>query len=152
MHIFRNTIIIIILSASVLTSCAGPRAVSTNTVSGINNSPSNVVTGFLEATMNNDFGKAYSYIYFPGTDKEGYISRMQDLVAKSKNKIKSYRLISTRIIGDKSYVIYELELMLGQDGGSEQNLRYTRNQFELSVVDNKWKIVKDYGCIENCIN
>ena len=134
-----------------LISCAGTGNSNPNMAAHAKDSPSNVVLEFLDATMNNNFSKAYNYIYFPGTDKEGYISRMQDLVKNSNNKIKSYKLISTRIIGERSYVLYELGLQIGNEEGKEQNLRYTKNQFELNIINNHWKIVKDFGCIENCI-
>lgn len=142
----------IITLSVLLLSCAGTGTSNSNLTATAKDSPSNVVIEFIDATMKNDFSRAYNYIYFPGTDKEGYVSRMQDLVETSQNKIKSYKLISTRIIGDKSYVVYELELLLGGKGASNQNLRYTRNQLELTIINNHWKIIKDYGCIENCVN
>jgi len=150
MNLLKINLYVITLSILII-SCAGSGPANTNMAAHAKDSPSNVVTAFIDATMKNDFSKAYNYIYFPGTDKEGYISRMQDLVAKSHNKIVSYKLISTRIIGDMSYVIYELELSIGSETGTEQNLRYTRNQIELSLIEYHWKITKDY-CIENCIN
>jgi hypothetical protein len=140
-----------IILMAMLISCAGSGPSNTTLTRNAKDSPSNVVIAFLEATINKNFSKAYSYIYFPGTDKQGYISGMENWVEKSNNKINNYKLISTRIIGDKSYAIYELELLLGAEGSSEQNLRYTRNQIEMALIGNHWKIVKDY-CIENCIN
>ena len=141
------TIILLLL----LISCVSSNPTHTSMAAKAKDSPSEVVLSFLGASMKNNFAKAYNYIYFPGTDKAGYVSQMENLVNKSHNKIKSYKLIGTRIIGDQSFVIYELELIIGDDNGKEQNLRYTRNQFELALIDSHWKIVKDFGCIENCV-
>lgn len=146
----REILSIIIVLAFV--SCASTLSSNTNNAGSSKNSPSNIVINFLEATKTNNFGRAYDYIYFPSTDKVGYVASMNDIVQKSQNKIKSYRLISTRIIGNKAYVVYELELLLNDINSSEQNLRYTLNQIELSLINQRWKIVQDYGCIENCIN
>lgn len=140
-----------IILSGLLISCVSSNPKHTSLLANVKDSPSDVALSFLDASMKNDFEKAYNYIYFPGTDKEGYISQMENLVKQSHNRIKSYKLIGTRIIGDQAYVIYELELIIGDEKDKEQNLRYTKNQFELTIVDNHWKIVKDFGCIENCV-
>ncbi|NIP54836.1 MAG: DUF4878 domain-containing protein [Phycisphaerae bacterium] len=140
-------ILLIVLTAS----CAGtsPRNTSTQTTAGTKNTPSYVVIKFLDAFVKTDFGTAYKYIHSNATDKQGYVSRMETLVEKSKNKITNYKLIGTRIIGDIAYAVVELEIEEHLGGGST-NIRYTKNQYELSKIEGKWKIVKDHGCVENC--
>jgi len=134
-----------------LASCAATSGPSGHSPTTGKNSPSNVVISFLNSIIANDFGPAFKYIHTPITDKQGYISRMENLVKDSNNRIINYNLLGTRIIGDIAYVVVELELELNTEG-SDKNLLYPKNQYELSLIDGKWKIVKDHGCIENCIN
>jgi hypothetical protein len=137
---------IILLASCAATSQPGGSTATT----GYKNSPSNVVIKFLDSIKTNDFGSAFKYIHSPQTDKQGYVSRMKNLVEKSNNRIIDYNLIGTRIIGETSYIIVELELELNTQS-SEKSLRYTKNQYELTLINGKWKIVKDQ-CIENCTN
>ncbi|NIT13886.1 MAG: DUF4878 domain-containing protein [Candidatus Dadabacteria bacterium] len=142
-----------VLLIILITSCAGssPYSTSTQSAADSKNTPSYVVSKFLDAFIANDFGTAFNYIHSTATDKQGYASRMKDLVAKSKNKITNYNLIGTRIIGEIAYTVAELELEL-DSGSAHRNLRYTKNQYELSKINGKWKIVKDHGCVENCMD
>lgn len=145
---FQSSAILILLLMA--TACAGTSQTGTTShATGTKNTPSYIVTAFLDAFMAGDFGKAYNYIHSNATDKQGYVSRMENLMENSKNKITNYNLIGTRIIGDIAYVVVELELEIS-GSGADKNLRYTKNQYELSNIDGKWKIVKDHGCVENC--
>jgi len=138
-------LIIIFLASCAATS--GPSGHSSTT--GDKNSPSNIVIKFVNSIIANDFGSAFKYIHAPITDKQGYISRMENLVKDSNNRIINYNLLGTRIIGETAYVVVELELELNT-GSSEKSLRYTKNQYVLNLINSKWKIVSDQ-CIENCI-
>lgn len=136
----------------VLASCATTNQPGGSTAAvGEKHSPSNVVINFLDAIRTNDYGSAYKYIHSPMTDKQGYVSRMKDMVEKSKNRINDIKLIGTRIVGEIAYVVVELELELDINS-TDKNLWYTKNQYELNLIEGKWKIVKDHGCIENCTN
>ncbi len=132
-----------------LASCAATSGPSGHSPTTGKNSPSNIVIKFVNSIIANDFGSAFKYIHTPTTDKQGYISRMENLVKDSNNRIINYNLMGTRIIGDTAYVVVELELELNT-GSSEKSLRYTKNQYVLNLIDSKWKIVSDM-CIENCI-
>lgn len=134
-----------------MTACAGtsPQSTTSTQSSSGKNSPSYVVTKFLDAFVKNDFGSAFKYIHSNATDRQGYESRMKDLVETSNNNITNYNLIGTRIIGEIAYTVVELEIE-EKTGGGNTNIRYTKNQYELSFIDGKWKIVKDHGCVENC--
>ncbi|NIP39720.1 MAG: hypothetical protein GWO07_15810 [Candidatus Dadabacteria bacterium] len=134
-----------------MTACAGtsPHNTTQTQSSGGKNTPSYVVTKFLDAFVKNDFGTAFKYIHSNATDRQGYVSRMKNLVEQSNNRITNFNLMGTRIIGDIAYAIVELEIQETLSGGNT-NIRYTKNQYELTTFDGKWKIVKDHGCVENC--
>lgn len=138
-------LIIIFLASCAATS--GPSGRSPTI--GDKNSPSNIVIKFVNSIIANDFESAFKYIHAPITDKQGYVARMENLVKDSNNRIINYNLLATRIIGDVTYVVVELELELNT-GSSEKSLRFTKNQYVLNLIDSKWKIVSDQ-CIENCI-
>ena len=143
MHRIIPLLIIIFLA-----SCATTSKPKSNTApTGEKDSPSSVVINFIDSIKAKDFGSAYKYIHSPSTDKEGFIAVWKYYIENSDNKINNYKLIGTRIVGDTSYIIIEIELSTDT---AEQNLRYTKNQYVLKLIKNKWKIVSD-ECIANCI-
>jgi hypothetical protein len=113
-------------------------------------SPTRVVEGFLEALKKDDFEQAYGFVFTPFSDREGYILRMKNLVENYRSSIVGYRILATQILGDSAIVVAELQVKLKPMGSNGEIHKTTRNQYDLSVVENKWRITSD-KCIFNCI-
>ncbi len=112
-------------------------------------SPTEVVTGFLEALKEDDFGKAYEFVYVPFSDKDGYILRMKSLVKDYNASILDYRILGSQILGDTAIVVVELETKIKPQNSSAEIRKKGRNQYNLSIMEGKWKIVSEQ-CIVNC--
>ena len=110
-------------------------------------SATDVVKTFLESLKTDNFGKAYDQIYILSSDKEGYISRMQLLLEEEKVKLVNYNILATQLFRNTAIVVAELETQHTLENGIEK--RFTRNKYDLKLLDDKWKITKD-TCIENC--
>ena len=110
-------------------------------------SATEVVNIFLEALKNKDFGTAYDQIYAFSSDREGYISRMNEISQELGLKLLSYKILGTQLFKDTAIIVAELQTERNIDGGIEKKV--TRNKYDLKVFENEWKITKD-SCIENC--
>lgn len=112
-------------------------------------SPTKVVSGFLEALKDNDFGKAYEFVYVPFSDKDGYILQMKTLVKDHDISILDYRILASRILGDTAIIVAELEVELKPRNSNTEIHEKRRNQYDLSIMEEKWRITSD-KCILNC--
>ncbi len=110
-------------------------------------SATDVVKTFLESLKTDNFGKAYDQIYILSSDKEGYISRMQLLLEEEKVKLVNYNILATQLFRNTAIVVAELETQHTLENGIEK--KFTRNKYDLRLVEDKWLITKD-TCIENC--
>lgn len=110
-----------------------------------------VVTNFLEAIKSEDFSIAYDQLYFISSDKEGYIYEMKNFVAETGYKLLSYKILGTHLFKYSAIVVAELEV-LQRSKNNEIQKRTTKNGYDLAIINNEWKITKDRGCIENCID
>ncbi len=110
-------------------------------------SATDVVKLFLESLKTADFGTAYEQIYVVSSDKEGYVSRLNLLREEANVKLVGYKVLGTQLFKDTAIVVAELETQRSVDGGIEK--KFTRNKYDLQLIEQKWKITKD-TCIENC--
>ena len=58
-------------------------------------------------------------------------------------------MLGTQLFKDTAIVVAELETERSIDGGEGIEKKFTRNKYDLQLIENKWKITKD-TCIENC--
>ncbi|HEX3034339.1 MAG TPA: hypothetical protein VHT73_04280 [Thermodesulfobacteriota bacterium] len=134
-----------------LSGCAGVSDVSES--HSIRNrpgtSPTKVVADFLEALKEDDFGKAYEFVYAPFSDKDGYVLRMKNLVKDYNVSILDYRILGSQILGDTAIVVAELETKLKPHNSNTEILKKRRNQYNLSIMEDKWRITSE-KCILNC--
>ena len=146
----KNLILIILLLLPIsLISCVKEQKSSNYPkITKTDVSATNVVKTFLESLKTDNFGKAYDQIYILSSDKEGYISRMQLLLEEEKVKLVNYNILATQLFRNTAIVVAELETQHTLENGIEK--RFTRNKYDLKLLDDKWKITKD-TCIENCI-
>ncbi len=145
----KNLILIILLLLPIsLISCVKEQKSSNYPkITKTDVSATNVVKTFLESLKTDNFGKAYDQIYILSSDKEGYISRMQLLLEEEKVKLVNYNILATQLFRNTAIVVAELETQHALENGIEK--RFTRNKYDLKLLDDKWKITKD-TCIENC--
>ncbi|HSE83228.1 MAG TPA: hypothetical protein VLB01_01610 [Thermodesulfobacteriota bacterium] len=137
----------------VLAGCAGVSDVpEPNSVrSRPGTSPTKVVAGFLDALKKDDFGKAYEFVYAPFADRDGYILQMKNLVKDHNISFLDYSILGSRILGDTAIVVAELEVELKPRNSDTAIHEKWRNQYDLSIMDGKWRITSD-KCILNCTN
>ena len=145
----KNLILIILLLLPIsLISCVKKQKSSNYPqIAKTDVSATDVVKTFLESLKTDNFGKAYDQIYILSSDKEGYISRMQLLLEEEKVKLVNYNILATQLFRNTAIVVAELETQHTLENGIEK--RFTRNKYDLKLLDDKWKITKD-TCIENC--
>ena len=145
----KNLILIILLLLPIsLISCVKKQKSSNYPkITKTDVSATNVVKTFLESLKTDNFGKAYDQIYILSSDKEGYINRMQLLLKEEKVKLVNYNILATQLFRNTAIVVAELETQHTLENGIEK--RFTRNKYDLKLLDDKWKITKD-TCIENC--
>lgn len=109
--------------------------------------PTGVVITFHEALKNEDYGKAYDQIYTFFSDKEGYVGTMKNTSEKLQTRLISYKVLGTQIFKYSAIVVVELQTDRNINGNTEKTI--TKQQFDLKLFENKWKIIKG-RCIENC--
>jgi len=145
----KNLILIILLLLPIsLISCVKKQKSSNYPqIAKTDVSATDVVKTFLESLKTDNFGKAYDQIYILSSDKEGYISRMQLLLEEEKVKLVNYNILATQLFRNTAIVVAELETQHTLENGIEK--KFTRNKYDLKLLDDKWKITKD-TCIENC--
>lgn len=145
----KNLILIILLLLPIsLISCVKKQKSSNYPkIAKTDVSATDVVKTFLESLKTDNFGKAYDQIYIISSDKEGYISRMQLLLEEEKVKLVNYNILATQLFRNTAIVVAELETQHTLENGIEK--KFTRNKYDLKLLDDKWKITKD-TCIENC--
>ncbi len=145
----KNLILIILLLLPIsLISCVKKQKSSNYPqIAKTDVSATDVVKTFLESLKTDNFGKAYDQIYILSSDKEGYINRMQLLLEEEKVKLVNYNILATQLFRNTAIVVAELETQHTLENGIEK--RFTRNKYDLKLLDDKWKITKD-TCIENC--
>jgi len=145
----KNLILIILLLLPIsLISCVKKQKSSNYPkIAKTDVSATNVVKTFLESLKTDNFGKAYDQIYILSSDKEGYINRMQLLLEEEKVKLVNFNILATQLFRNTAIVVAELETQHTLENGIEK--RFTRNKYDLKLLDDKWKITKD-TCIENC--
>lgn len=140
-------IILLLLPISLISCVKKQKSASYPKIAKTDVSATNVVKTFLESLKTDNFGKAYDQIYVLSSDKEGYISRMQLLLEEEKVKLVNYNILATQLFRNTAIVVAELETQHTLENGIEK--KFTRNKYDLKLLDDKWKITKD-TCIENC--
>ncbi len=141
-------LIILLITPVYIISCV-PKQPSSNIpqIAKTDVSATDVVKKFLESLKTGEFGTAYDQIYVVSSDKEGYVSRMNLLREERKVKLINYKVLGTQLFKDTAIVVAELETQRSVDGGIEK--KFTRNKYDLQLIEKEWKITKD-TCIENC--
>ncbi len=140
-------IILLLLPISLISCVKKQKSASYPQIAKTDVSATDVVKTFLESIKTDNFGKAYDQIYIISSDKEGYISRMQLLLEEEKVKLVNYNILATQLFRNTAIVVAELETQHTLENGIEK--KFTRNKYDLKLLDDKWKITKD-TCIENC--
>lgn len=140
-------IILLLLPISLISCVKKQKSASYPKIAKTDVSATDVVKTFLESLKTDNFGKAYDQIYILSSDKEGYISRMQLLLEEEKVKLVNYNILATQLFRNTAIVVAELETQHTLENGIEK--KFTRNKYDLKLLDDKWKITKD-TCIENC--
>jgi len=140
-------IILLLLPISLISCVKKQKSASYPKIAKTDVSATDVVKTFLESIKTDNFGKAYDQIYIISSDKEGYISRMQLLLEEEKVKLVNYNILATQLFRNTAIVVAELETQHTLENGIEK--KFTRNKYDLKLLDDKWKITKD-TCIENC--
>ena len=72
---------------------------------------------------------------------------MQLLLKEEKVKLVNYNILATQLFRNTAIVVAELETQHTLENGIEK--KFTRNKYDLRLVEDKWLITKD-TCIENC--
>ena len=147
----KKLILFIILFVPVYMISCVPKQPSNNLpkIAKTDVSATDVVKLFLESLKTDDFGTAYDQIYVVSSDRQGYISRMNLLKEERKVRLVDYKVLGTQLFKDTAIVVAELETDRSIDGGEGIEKKFTRNKYDLQLIENKWKITKD-TCIENC--
>ena len=140
-------IILLLLPISLISCVKKQKSASYPKITKTDVSATDVVKTFLESLKTDNFGKAYDQIYIISSDREGYISRMQLLLEEEKVKLVNYNILATQLFRNTAIVVAELETQHTLENGIEK--KFTRNKYDLKLLDDKWKITKD-TCIENC--
>ncbi|NIP31915.1 MAG: hypothetical protein GTO02_20725, partial [Candidatus Dadabacteria bacterium] len=107
------------------------------------NSATTVVSDFLEALKNRNFKSAYKQVYIINSDEQGYISRFESIYNDYDLKIINYRILGTQLYRDTAIVVAEVEVDFKSPSKTERSRNIYRNQYDLSIVENLWKITKD---------
>lgn len=140
-------IILLLLPISLISCVKKQKSASYPKIAKTDVSATDVVKTFLESIKTDNFGKAYDQIYIISSDREGYVSRMQLLLEEEKVKLVNYNILATQLFRNTAIVVAELETQHTLENGIEK--KFTRNKYDLKLLDDKWKITKD-TCIENC--
>jgi len=140
-------IILLLLPISLISCVKKQKSASYPKITKTDVSATDVVKTFLESLKTDNFGKAYDQIYIISSDREGYISRMQLLLEEEKVKLVNYNILATQLFRNTAIVVAELETQHTLENGIEK--KFTRNKYDLRLIEDKWKITKD-TCIENC--
>ncbi len=140
-------IILLLLPISLISCVKKQKSASYPKIAKTDVSATDVVKTFLESLKTDNFGKAYDQIYIISSDREGYISRMQLLLEEEKVKLVNYNVLATQLFRNTAIVVAELETQHTLENGIEK--KFTRNKYDLKLLEDKWKITKD-TCIENC--
>lgn len=142
--------VIITLTIGVLFSCAGKPDPIIPERKAIEPSPTKVVEEFMKALKDENFSKAYDYVYAPYTDKDGYVIEMRNTVRENQVSILNYRLLGTQIFDRTAIVIVELNTKLKSPKTGILIEMNQKSQYDLGLFQDKWKITSG-NCIENCL-
>jgi len=117
-------------------------------------SPAQVVSDYLEALKQGDFGKTYDFIsigYAANLDKQSYELNMKQSLGKYHWTLLGYQVLGVQILGEEAFVLTELEVRFKPANSEEETQRKIRVQYALSVLEKKWKISQS-NCILNCVS
>ncbi len=145
---YKPVLITLIIAA--LFSCAGKPEQIIPERKSIDPSPTKVVEDFMKALKDENFSKAYEYVYVPYKDKEGYIIEMKNTVQENQLSILNYRLLGTQIFDRTAIVIVELNTKLKSPKTGNLIEMNQKSQYDLGLFDDQWKITSG-NCIENCL-
>ena len=113
-------------------------------------SPTVVVERFLKALKDQNFKKAYEYVYVPSTDEAGYVIQMSNIFKQNQITINSFQILGTQIYELSATVAVDLDQTLkSPTTGQLTNLRQ-KSRYSLGLYDKKWKVTSG-ECYENCI-
>lgn len=150
-----KTNIISILSVLIITialsSCADKTIEETNPERPTYKpSPTEVVERFLKALQEENFKKAYEYVYVPSTDEAGYIIQMETIYRENQIKIHSFQILATQIYELSSTVAVEIDQSLKSPTTEQVVNLNQKSRYSLGLYDKKWKVTGG-DCIENCL-
>lgn len=131
-------------------SCGGKQEPIIPERKSIDPSPTKVVEDFMKALKDENFSKAYDYVYVPYKDKEGYVIEMKNMVKDNQVSILSFRLLGTQIYDRTAIVIVELNTKLKSPKTGQLIEMNQKSQYDLGLFDDAWKITSG-NCIENCL-
>ena len=147
MRIAIISVIIILFSVS---ACVQPPAQKTYPKKvEVKNSATTVVSDFLEALKNRNFKSAYKHVYIINSDEEGYINRFESIYNEYDLKIVNYKVLGTQLYKETAIVVAEVQVNYKNPSEEQRLTTVYRNQYDLAVIENMWKITKD-KCIQNC--
>lgn len=153
MRIIALLVVLLGLSACVSVSTSPAPSVMKHSEKPPATSPSQVVSDYLEALKEGDFGKTYDFIssgYAANLDKESYELNMKQSLGKYHWALLGYQILGIQMLGDQTFVLTELEMRFQPTNSDKEIQKKIKVQYELAVLENKWKIASD-KCIFNCI-
>lgn len=142
--------LVMFLALAYFVSCGGKVEPIIPERKSIDPSPTKVVEQFLKAIKDENFKKAFEYVYVPYSDKDGYIIQMQNTVKDNQLTILGYRILGTQIFDRTSIVVVEINQKV-KSPTTGQIVELTQNsQYDLGLFDDEWKITQG-NCIKNCL-
>jgi hypothetical protein len=142
--------LLVLIIAFALSSCADKIIDSNPERPNYKPSPTEVVGSFLKALKDENFKKAYKYVYVPSSDKAGYIIQMRNIFKENQLKINSFQILGTQIFGPSATVVVELDSSyISPATGRVINLSQ-KSKYSLGLFDKKWKVTGG-DCFENCL-
>jgi len=151
-------IIALLVGLLCLSACV---SVSTSPVSSVKHteklpdtSPAQVVSDYLEALKNRDFGKTYDFIssgYAANLDRKSYEINIKQDLDKYHWTLLGYQVLGVQILGDQAFVLTELEVRFKPTNLEKETQKKLRVQYGLTALEKKWKISQS-NCILNCVS
>ena len=144
-------ILFVLFLAIVLGSCADKTVTDTNPERPTYDpSPTMVVERFLKALKDENFKKAYEYVYVPSTDEAGYVIQMSNIYKTNQIKINSFEILGTQIYELSATVAVEIDQTLKSPISGQLTTLTQKSRYSLGLYDKKWKVTGG-ECFENCL-
>jgi hypothetical protein len=149
-NIYPVTLLLLILAIA-LASCADKTIEDTNPERPTYKpSPTEVVERFLKALKDENFKKAFEYVYVPSTDEAGYVIQMTNVYKQNQITINSFHILATQIFELSSTVVVEIDQSLKSPVTGQIIHLKQKSKYSLGLYDKKWKVTSG-DCYENCL-